>query len=256
MTQDHAADSRSERIRAADPDTFDPSKPRIGRRESEPHSLEVGYIHDVLVSNFPEHHALLDLHHYFQLNGDEYDLVFDVSFFMHFSLPYTLSSYRAREFQDRKPTMAINILSRSTWRGDLSDILDTCKLLEIPIYLVFFPFDVASKVYQPPFARAYQRMDDGAYSEQELRTVCIDTSGEINEKQLLDFNHAVPFRVGIEELDGKHENMKKRYRLVFVKTDTAERLLSAKDQEKTRADQEKTRADKYLKTLRDHGIDP
>ena len=39
-------------------DLFDPNKPRLGRRESEPHSLEVTYIHDVLTTNFPEGRAV------------------------------------------------------------------------------------------------------------------------------------------------------------------------------------------------------
>src|SRR5271157_3610046 len=46
---------------------LDPSLPRIGRRESEPHSAEVSYLHDVLEANFEGSRVFWDLHHYFPL---------------------------------------------------------------------------------------------------------------------------------------------------------------------------------------------
>ena len=81
MTQEEKLSQRRTRHQASDPDPFDQSQPRIGRRESEPHSFEVSNLHDILTSNFPEHHALWDLHHYFKLEGEEIDIQFDISFF-------------------------------------------------------------------------------------------------------------------------------------------------------------------------------
>ena len=54
--------------------------PRLGRRESEPHSQEIMYLYDVLSTNFPESRTLWDLHHYFAVNGTEFDIQFDISF--------------------------------------------------------------------------------------------------------------------------------------------------------------------------------
>jgi len=283
-TQDRSPPFKSTRIESAEPDTFDQSQPRIGRRESEPHSIEVSYLHDVLSSNFPQHHALLDLHHYFQLGGDEVDVQFDISFFLNFSIPYTLSSYRATDYQNRVPALAINILSKNTWRADLSENLDLCRALKIPVYLVFAPFNVASKYYQPPFVRAYQIQEDGSYTIVELRNSCTSKISTILEENLIDFHGILPFRIGIEELESKHEKNLSRYRLILVQQDSPNRLYTKyeqekqcaeqekqraeqekqraeqekqrADKEKQRADKEKQRADKYLKVLKDHGIEP
>ena len=81
----------STRHRDAEPDTFDPNVPRLGRRESEPHSAEVTYLHDVLTTNFPEHRTMWDLHHYFKKEGAEFDIQFDISFFKNLIILYTLT---------------------------------------------------------------------------------------------------------------------------------------------------------------------
>jgi Uma2 family endonuclease len=263
MTQDETRPFKSTRINSMEPDTFDQSQPRIGRRESEPHSLEVGYLHDVLETNFPNHHALLDLHHYFQVDGEEVDVQFDVSFFLDLSIPYTLSSYRASDYQNRVPVLAINVLSKSTWRADLSENLDLCRMLRIPIYVVFAPFDVATKFYRPPFARVYQLQADGSYTIKEIRNNCVDKDGMIVAAHLVDLDGGVPFRIGIEELGSKHEKVQNRFRLILVQQHTSDRYPTSieqekqrADQEKQRAEQEKQRAEKYLRLLKDHGIEP
>ncbi len=104
---------------------YDPLVPRLGRRESEPHAAEVSYLYDVLSTNFPDDRATWDLHHYFTFEGEEIDIQFDISFFRGFKVPYPISSYRASEYQNRVPTLAINVLSKSTWRVDLSVTLDS-----------------------------------------------------------------------------------------------------------------------------------
>ncbi|MGV9205049.1 MAG: hypothetical protein ACOC44_13640 [Promethearchaeia archaeon] len=83
---DGSGTKRSTRIENAPPDLYDPNEPRLGRRESEPHSAEVTYIHDVLTSNFPESRTIWDLHHYFigrkgPLKGQKIDIQFEISFF-------------------------------------------------------------------------------------------------------------------------------------------------------------------------------
>ncbi|HME56355.1 MAG TPA: hypothetical protein VKM55_29420 [Candidatus Lokiarchaeia archaeon] len=262
-TQDEGQPFKSTRIHSMEPDPFDQSQPRIGRRESEPHSLEVAYLHDVLTTNFSQHHALIDLHHYFIHDDEEIDLQFDVSFFMDLSIPYTLSSYRAVNFQDQVPVLAINILSKSTWRTDLSENLDLCRVLRVPIYVVFAPYDVATKLYRPPFVRAYQLRDDGSQEIKEQRNCCMDESKSILEQNLIDFGGVVPFRIGIEEMVEKHEQTMNRYRLILVHQDRPERYYTSLEQEKERANQEKERAnreqeraDKYKKLLEDNGIEP
>ena len=137
MTHDKSFTRGRTRHQTIKPDEFDQSQPRIGRRESEPHSFEISYLHDVLTSNFEKHHTLWDLHHYFRVEGEEIDIQYDISFFLNFTLPYTLSSYRASEYGHRIPDLAINILSKSTWKTDLSENLDISRILKIPCYIVF-----------------------------------------------------------------------------------------------------------------------
>ncbi len=199
------------------PDTFDQSQPRIGRRESEPHSFEISYLHDVLTENLQEHHTLWDLHHYFQVEREIIDVQFDISFFLNWSLPYTLSSYRASEFGNRIPDVAINILSKSTWKTDLSENLDICRILKIPVYIVFCPFDVATKLYSPPFLRIYFLTQEYPLtSYKDLREVCIHSDGTLNLEHVIDLGESIPFAVGLQELEKKHEGSRALFRMVLV----------------------------------------
>ena len=65
-------------------------------------------------------------------------------------MPYTLSSYKAKDYENRIPSMAINVLSKSTWREDFIENVDKCRLAQIPLYVVFSPFLVTSEIYAPP----------------------------------------------------------------------------------------------------------
>ena len=165
---------KSTRIEEAPPDLFDPNVPRLGRRESEPHSAEVTYMQDVLSQNFPEGRVLWDLHHYFigksgPIKGKEVDIQFDISFFKDYTIPYTLSSYKSENYDYKVPDLAVNVLSKTTWRNDLSENVDVCKNLEIPVYAIFSPYSVASSIYNPPFLRVFILEEDGSYREEELR---------------------------------------------------------------------------------------
>jgi hypothetical protein len=241
---------RSTRAATTAPESFDPAKPRLGRRESEPHSNEVNYLHDVLATNFPQDRTMWDLHHYFNLDGYEYDIQFDITFFRDISIPYTLSSYKAADFGNRVPTMAINVLSKRTWMGDIGEHVDDCRALKIPLYVVFSPYYAARQSYTPPFLRIYQLNSNGDYTICELRVVTMLEGGAMNIKNVLDAGDVVPFRFGLIELQQKHENNKPLYRLILIDKvndrvllTPAELAKEQADQEKEKADQEKEKAD-------------
>ena len=200
--------------------------PRLGRRESEPHSTEVSYIYEVLQTNFsPPHHVLWDLHHYFQLeDGTELDVQFDISFFLNFKIPFRLSSYKASQFNGRKPDVAINILSRSTWRKDLVDIVDICRLLKIPVYIVFAPYHVATKIYEPPFLRVYLLQDDETHKIIEIRHICVKENGTIDFQHVAKLPETIPFWVGLKKLPEKGEKNQDLYRLIFIDPQTKQIL--------------------------------
>jgi hypothetical protein len=194
---------------------------------------------------------------------EEIDIQFDISFFLNFHIPYRLSSYRATEFDNRIPQMAINVLSKSTWKSDLSENLECVRAMKIPIYLVFAPFHVASRFYAPPFVRVYLLQQDGTYIEKDLHQVSNISNGKIESNSIIDLEGRVPFHIGLVRLDKMHEKDKELYRLVLVdpkqltiyptKTEKAELLAY---EEKQRADAEKQKSDKYFELLKKHGIIP
>ncbi|MHA1681185.1 MAG: hypothetical protein ACTSUE_09265 [Promethearchaeota archaeon] len=234
---------RSRRAREMPPDLFDPTKPRLGRRESEPHSAEITYLHDVLTTNFPEDRTMWDLHHYFRTNGIDFDIQFDVSFFKGMNIPFSLPSYRAERFNHKVPTMAINVLSKSTWKTDIGENVDYCQMLKIPLYIVFPAYHVATDFYRPPFVRAYILQDNGLYVVHELKELTINDRGEINPNAVIDTSSIVPFRLGLIQNEGKYNDKLPLYRLVLLKPDEITLLPSKLEREKARADQEKARAD-------------
>jgi len=217
----------------------------------------------VLSVNFPGHHTLWDLHHYFHVNGDEFDAQFDLSLFLNWHIPFTLSSYRAAEYGNRIPDLVINILSKSTWRADLSENLEMCQILRIPVYIVFCPFAVASNIYHPPFLRAYfYSPQEGNLTYKDLRKTCIRRDGTVDLKATIHLGETIPFLIGLIRLEKEHEGHKSLYRMVLVDPQTGALLQSTiekekarADAEKTRADMEKTRADRYQALLQEHNID-
>ncbi len=223
---------------------YDPSIPRLGRRESEPHAAEVSYLYDVLWTNFPEDRVTWDLHHYFTFEGEEIDIQFDISYFRGFKLPSPISSYRASEHQNRVPTLAINVLSKSTWRVDLSDTLDYCQLLKIPLYVVFSPYHVATRPYKPPFLRCYILQGDGTYQVQELRVITMKEQGTISPDAFLDVSIVVPFRLGLLERQVKLEHGLPLYRLIALHPTKPEVYLSQTGQARAEADKARAEVDK------------
>jgi Uma2 family endonuclease len=194
-----------------DPDTFDPNMPRLGQRETEPHSAGITYLHNVLTTNFPKDRTMCDLHHYFKKEGIAIDIQFDISYFKGLQIPHTLSSYYAEKFNNRVPTMAVNILSSSTWCSDLAEKLDYCRLLKIPLYIVFPPYHVASNLYKPPFVRAYILQDDGTYQINELHQVLNVEPERWIFNEIIDVTEIVPFRVGLMKLKQKHQGQEPLY---------------------------------------------
>ncbi len=221
----------STRHRDAEPDTFDPNVPRLGRRESEPHSAEVTYLHDVLTTNFPDDRTIWDLHHYFKKDGMGFDIQFDISYFKDLKIPYTMSSYKAADFENRVPTMAINILSKSTWRSDLAEKLDICRVLAIPIYIVFPSYHIAINLYRPPFLRAYVLQQDNEYRMYELRKTINKTPDGWDLDTIIDVSKIVPFRLGLQEREQKHQEEESLYRLVLIDPDKDQVLLTENEKQ-------------------------
>lgn len=218
---------QSSRLRDAQPDIYDPNRPRLGRRESEPHSWEISYIHDVLSTNFPNDRTMWDLHHYFKKNDLDIDIQFDISYFKDLDVPYTLSSYHAEEFENKVPTMAINVLSKSTWRSDLAEKVDYCQMLKIPIYIVFPSYHVSVELYKPPFLRAYLLQDNGKYKTIDIRKVIKQKEDDHNFDYTIDLTKFVPFKIGLVKLKKKHQKDQGLYRLVFIDSNTQEILLTS-----------------------------
>ncbi len=240
---------RSTRILNVPQDTYDPKTPRLGRRESEPHSEEVSYLHDVLETNFPGDRTMWDLHHYFIVEKEEIDFQIDISFFKGLDIPHNLSSYRASKYNNRVPTLGINILSKSTWLRDVGEHLDFCRALNIPEYAIFAPFDVASAIYRPPFLRVYVQSTPGNYEIKELHAITLKEGGEINPQVTINLGETLPFKLGIMERQKKHEENKPLFRLLLLDCNSGSILKTKYEQEKARADGEKARADKLFEEI-------
>ena len=239
----------STRHRDAEPDTFDPNEPRLGRRESEPHSAEVSYLHDVLTTNFPDDRTIWDLHHYFKKDGMDIDIQFDISYFKGLKIPYTLSSYQADEFDNRIPTMAINILSKSTWRSDLAEKLDFCRILKIPLYIVYSTYHVAINIYKPPFLRAYVLQSNNEYKMYELRRTISRTPEGFDLNTIIDVSEVVPFRLGLQENEQKHQGEQSLYRLVLVDPNTDQFFLTENEKKSRTIDEQSKTIDEQSKTI-------
>ncbi|MHA1716793.1 MAG: hypothetical protein ACTSXP_14205, partial [Promethearchaeota archaeon] len=186
------------------------------------------------------------LHHYFYSKelGKEIDIQFDISFFKDWSFDRTLSSYKASNFGDRIPDFAVNILSKSTWRADLLDHETTCEHFQIPVYIVFAPYDVASDFYKPPFMRIYY-LKEGTYYHLDIREIALkagDTS--VNKEAIVDLGEILPFRLGILEREKLHHDGRKLYRLVFFDKIEARMLKTALELERARANKLEERAER------------
>ncbi len=228
------------------------SHPRLGRRESEPHSSEINYLHDVLTTNFPQDRVMWDLHHYFVVEGNTIDIQFDISYFRDFDLPHEISSYRASQHDNRIPTMAVNILSRSTYGLDIGMNVLQCHAIGIPVYMVFNPYLPNPWLLRAPFLRVhYLENPNEPYKILDLRDVCLveSESSNITEEildpsKLLDVRpDLLPFMFGIIKLRRQFEGGLPRYRLILVDRETLKPLPTRIELERQRAEQERQRAE-------------
>ena len=222
-------------------DLFDPDAPRLGRRESEPHSIEITYLYNTLKTNFPNSRVMWDLHHYFELKHKKQDIQYDISFFKGFKLNETLSSYESKNFDNRIPDLAINILSKSTWRADLLDHVYVSKDLKIPVYVVFPSYHVTTEPFKPPFLRVYILQENGCYLEKELREeTFIENSNrriiQKNTEAIIEVGDLLPFRFGLVKRKQEHFGGLPLYRVVLIKPDSLDILLTFSEKETNRAD--------------------
>jgi Uma2 family endonuclease len=245
----HGKEFVSTRSRDETDDILKTGEPRIGRRESEPHSEGVSYIHDVLETNFPGDRTTWDLHHYFTINEEEIDLQFDVSWFKDLQIEHTLSSYRAAEHENQVPVLAINILSKSTWHDDVGEHVDECRLVGIPVYVIFAPYDVGSRMYKPPFLRAYVMNETGEYQVRELRKVTMQEGGAIDWDTVIDIGDRVPFQFGLSELVKKHDKGLSLYKLLLLDSREKRVFKSRLEQAELRANNLQEELDKLKNSI-------
>lgn len=221
-------------------------QPRLGRRESEPHSHKINYLHDVLSTNFPDDRTFWDLHHYFDLDGDPVDLQFDISYFRGLKFPDQVSSFRSDDFEGLVPTMAINILSSSTYNSDLGLTAQTCQELGIPVYVIFSDHIFRPKAVKAPFLKIIYN-DGGRYQMAELHEPCCRKGGEIDPSHVLDVRpDLLPFKFGIMELEVKYWKKGKRYplyQLVLIDRDTGEPLKTKSELAMARAEEAERKAE-------------
>ncbi len=191
-----------------------------------------------------------DLHHYFEINQEEIDIQFDISFFKDWTMPNALSSYKANDFANRIPAMALNVLSKSTWRTDFSENLELCRIIGIPIYVVFSPYLVTSCVFRPPFLCVYFLQEDGRYQQIELRKITLMEGGELDPDAIIDVGDRLPFRFGLMQLIQKHIEEMPLFRVILISPNELRILPTAKDQIKEERDQIKEERDQ-IKEERD-----
>jgi hypothetical protein len=206
---------------------------------------------NVLKDNYPDHRVLWDLHHYFYHDGEEIDIVFDISFFLEFKTDGPISSYDSAENNFMVPDMAVNVLSKSTWMKDINEIVEKCQLLQIPIYIVFTPYHVASNQCRAPFLQVYILDSNMVY-----RTITINEAaakegveGFASDK-MISLAPRLNLSVGLELLKEKYNGILDLFRLFFVDLTNNERLKikveiveAERDQAIARANQAETERD-------------
>jgi hypothetical protein len=190
--------------------------PRIRRREGEPYSLEINYLWDVLHTNFPNHRVLLDLPHCFRQGTKRIDIQLDLSFFLNLSIPEKINSFDSSDFDYRIPELAINILTKATWRVDLVDNFEKCRKIKIPYYVVFFAYPIKNEIYPYPLLRLYKMNNDGRYTTQDLTDLAIDNDVIVSQTAFLDCE-PLPFRIGLAKIPETFIGGKPLYRMILLK---------------------------------------
>ena len=224
-------------------------KPRLGRRESEPHSDEITYLYEVLSTNFPEHRTFWDLHHYFWLYGEKLDLQFDISFFLNLNIPFRVSSYDASKYGNQVPTMAVNVLSSSTFRNDLGVVLQQCQRLRIPVYVILSDHLQKPSYVKAPLLKVHY-LEGGQYRTIETSEVCCMEGQPIDHEKLIDIRpDLLPFKLGLMKRKEKYlkDEITPLYYMVLVDRKTGKRLLTRREKMTIQAEEAQKRAEEAQK---------
>ena len=145
--------------------------------------------------------------------------------------------------EGKVPDIAFNVFSKSTWRADISENVESCKDLSILVYVVFSPYLMTSKRYAPPFLRAYILQEVSSYKQEELRAITIEEGGAIDETQVLDLDDKLPFRLGLMRLKQQFLGGKPLFRLILI--DPLEmRVLPTKERRKWKRQKRKQKRQK------------
>ncbi|MHA1819170.1 MAG: hypothetical protein ACTSVC_01770, partial [Promethearchaeota archaeon] len=172
----------------------------------------------------------------------------DISFFEDFKLDYLLYNYKSSEHNNRIPLVIINLMSRSTWRKDIGFVVDKCRSIKVPFYIIFSMYKLKVDDYDPPFLRIYEyNASIDNYRIYEIRDYAKEEGKlEINEDYL--YSHkSLPFRVGLEKLKIGTPDTKNLARLLLVKKEKLEELITPTELEKKRAEEAEKRAEEQRK---------
>lgn len=153
--------------------------------------------------------------------------------------------------EGKVPDIAFNVFSKSTWRADISENVESCKDLSILVYVVFSPYLMTSKRYAPPFLRAYILQEDRSYKQEELRAITIEEGGAIDETQVLDLDDKLPFRLGLMRLKQQFLGGKPLFRLILIDPLEMRVLPTKREKEVEEAEKKAEEAEKKLQEYRD-----
>ncbi len=179
------------------------------------------------------------------------DIQFDISFFKDLEIPYRLSSYDAQKFNDQVPTLAINILSASTFKNDIGLVLEQYQRLQIPVYVILSDHLQAPSYVRAPMLKIYY-LEGKQYRIAEIREICCKEGEPVDTSKLIDIlPDTLPFKFGIMERKEKYlkETITPLYFLVLVDRETGEILPTSREIEKRCADEAEKKAELLQKQL-------
>jgi hypothetical protein len=122
-------------------------------------------------------------------------------------------------------------------------------MVEIPIYIVFTPYHVATKTYKAPFLRLFRLQKDLTYRFEELHEIAMEEGGTLDSQKLIDLTDILPFKVGLMKLRVFHEQTKELYRLIFVNPKNNEVLITSEKNNEKRAVKAEDQALKAKSTI-------
>ena len=223
--------------------------PRLGRRDSLPHTNQIEYIGSVLKANFPNDTVLTDLWHYFQVGNYIEKFVPDIAFYKDFKLDNLIKSYKSIEHNNKIPLVVINMMSHSTWKNDVSEIVQKCLRVGIAFYIIYTMYSIDVEENNPPFLRIYEYNEErGEYDITEIREYAkYEEKEEIDESKIYS-NERLPFRVGLEKTLGKSDG-ERVSRLLIIDKKELKKLLSMEEIEIKKAKEAEYKAEEERKKV-------